>query len=411
MVGPAMHAADAPSARTVGAPVLSRAAASDPPRASNPRKGLACQDLQPERSRPPSHQAPTVREKLGHVPALDGLRGVAIAAVLGFHFLHLPGGFFGVDLFFVLSGFLITTLLLEEHAVSGYISFRRFYGRRARRLLPALSVVLVLSLLLAAAMFAVGNAASSRFELEGIAACAFYVANLFPMLGHGLPQQLTPMWSLAQEEQFYFVWPALFAFCFRGRPKRLAVALLLIGVAIVVWRAVLVAHGTSPARVYYGPDAHFDGLVFGAALAAARFAGLPTELSRFGPAKAAGPVALIGFVASVSLFHDGTSMAYALGFPAVEAAAVALIVAAVDGAAPLLSWGPVVWLGSISYGVYVWMGMVMLFFGLGPVQMLIAVCAGWASTQWIERPFRRQRARFEPTAVASTAAAVATGAP
>src|SRR5712691_9865962 len=96
-----------------------------------------------------SQRSPNV-QRLGYVPALDGLRGIAILAVLGYHFFGLRAGFFGVDLFFVLSGFLITTLLLEEHSSSGAISFRRFYERRARRLLPALGTVLLFSLLVAA---------------------------------------------------------------------------------------------------------------------------------------------------------------------------------------------------------------------------------------------------------------------
>src|SRR5712671_6272444 len=114
--------------------------------------------------------------RLGYVPALDGVRGIAILAVIGNHFLGLSGGFFGVDVFFVLSGFLITTLLLEEHAASGGISFRRFYERRARRLLPALGVLLLFVGLLGISVgwFVIGELASGLF----------YATNIVRAIGH-----------------------------------------------------------------------------------------------------------------------------------------------------------------------------------------------------------------------------------
>ncbi|HJU37756.1 MAG TPA: acyltransferase [Gaiellaceae bacterium] len=147
--------------------------------------------------------------RLGYVPALDGIRGLAILLVVAYHFLGLPGGFYGVDLFFVLSGFLITTLLLEERAATGRVSLRAFYLRRARRLLPALGAVLAFTCLLAALAFATGEHGSGRRLAEGVAVCLFYSANVFRMLGHALPLNLTPMWSLAEEEQLGAVLPRL----------------------------------------------------------------------------------------------------------------------------------------------------------------------------------------------------------
>jgi peptidoglycan/LPS O-acetylase OafA/YrhL len=323
--------------------------------------------------------------RLGHVPALDGIRGLAIIAVVAYHFLGLPGGFFGVDLFFVLSGFLITTLLLEEREATGRVSLRSFYARRARRLLPALGGVLAFTALLGGLAFAVGQNAMGVLSFEGIAACAVFGANIVRMAGGSLPLELTPLWSLAQEEQFYLVWPAALGMLHRGRPKRLAAALVGCALAVIAWRAFLVVqHGFTP-RVHYGPDTRCDGLLIGAALAAARSAGL----LRIHVSAAWAWAALVAF-AGATLVHAGP-VAYALVLPAVAVVAVLLIVTAVDGSR-LLAWRPLVWTGSISYGIYVWQATVFLFGGRGIVPAIASVGAGWASTRWIERRFRLRRA-------------------
>lgn len=331
-------------------------------------------------------------KKLGHVPALDGIRGVAIAAVVAYHFFDLPGGFFGVDLFFVLSGFLITTLLLEEQTRFGRVSLRGFYVRRARRLLPAAACVFIVTAIFAELASRAGDRQAGRVGAEGIAACVFYVANIFRMLGHRLPTELTPMWSLAQEEQFYLLWPALLIVaCRRGiQPRRLAVVLGGMAVTVMMWRMALVLHGGANGRVYFGPDTRCDGLFAGSALAAARFAGMRLPRARW-----LGLVALAGFVMLTAFSHGSTVFAYAAGFPLVALAGVALIVAALGSGARLLEWRPVVWLGSISYGLYVWQATVVTHFGTGTA-IVFAVLAGWASTRLIEQPFRRKRAERAP---------------
>jgi hypothetical protein len=143
--------------------------------------------------------------------------------VLAYHFLGLPGGFYGVDLFFVLSGFLITTLLLQERTTTGRVSFGAFYARRARRLLPALVAVLGVACFMALVPPAGSGPGYGRFAIEGVLACLLYAANVFRMFGHLLPINLTPMWSLAEEEQFYFLWPALFVLLSRRLDARCAV--------------------------------------------------------------------------------------------------------------------------------------------------------------------------------------------
>jgi hypothetical protein len=207
-------------------------------------------------------------KRLGYAPALDGLRGVAIALVMLHHADVLPGGYIGVDVFFVLSGFLITTLLLEERAAQGRISLRGFYRRRARRILPAL-ITLLLGYLVVVAL--AGGSGIRAVALGGFftgnAVQAF--ANPNPLAQNGLG--LAHLWSLAEEEQFYLLWPVVLILL--ARTRRLIPALATILAVALVWRGVLAAEGASFYRIYYGPDTHADGLLAGALLAALRWRG------------------------------------------------------------------------------------------------------------------------------------------
>ena len=326
---------------------------------------------------------------------------MAILLVLAYHFLGLPGGFYGVDLFFVLSGFLITTLLLEERASTGRVSFGAFYARRARRLLPALLAVLGVACFMAAVPPAGSGPGFGRLAIEGVLACLFYAANIFRMLGHLLPINLTPMWSLAEEEQFYFLWPALFVlFSRRLSPGRLAALLIALAIAVSAWRAGVTLTDGATGRVYFGPDMRCSGLLLGSALAAARAAGL-----RF-PRIPLASLAALAAIGALAVFAHGSSVfAYAAGFPLAELAGIVLILAAL-GESRVLALPPLVWVGSISYGVYVWMATVALFDRNGVTPLLLAVGAGWLSTRLIERPFRRRRER-RATAVGPVAAEAA----
>src|SRR5262249_25897924 len=147
-----------------------------------------------------------VGERLGYRPALDGVRALAITGVVLAHaYRWPPGGGFGVDLFFVLSGFLITTLLLEEHAAHGRISLVDFYRRRAFRLLPALYTLLLVYL----AIVVVRGEFTEWFRPLSALAAFFYATNLVEATGWGIDGPVRHLWSLAAEEQFYFVWPLL----------------------------------------------------------------------------------------------------------------------------------------------------------------------------------------------------------
>jgi peptidoglycan/LPS O-acetylase OafA/YrhL len=339
--------------------------------------------------------------QLGHVPALDGLRGVAIALVFAHHFFALKGGFYGVDVFFVLSGFLITTLLLDERARHGTVSLRRFYGRRARRLLPALGALLAFSTVLA---FGVGAHAWAR--AEGIVTTIFYTNNFDFLFRHRLPGELTQNWSLSEEEQFYVIWPTLLLLMLRRGigVRKLASLLLAAAVALALWRTILVLEFGVSDHVYFGPDTRMDGLVLGCALAAARHARILSDgnMRRIGRLF---PVGLAAIAASSFAFSKTVPIAYTLGLPVVEVASAMLIIAALAGSASSLALRPLVWIGTISYSLYLWLGFGALV-GANAQGALAALLAAVVTYRFVERPFRhRSVADLEPAASLSPAAA------
>ena len=317
--------------------------------------------------------------RLGHVPALDGLRGVAILLVVSVHFTGVPkGGGLGVDLFFVLSGFLITTLLLEERERDGRIRIRAFYERRARRLLPALAVLLFAFLAI--------DAAQGRNGLSQVADYGLYAGNAYeafvssistPSLG------LVHLWSLAQEEQFYLLWPLAFLLAVRSsRPARWLAALFAL---LVCYRIALVAHGAPMFRIDRGPDTQTEPLVAGCLIAFLRYQGL-----RWRPPPYLTVVAMATFVFGAVDF---------LGWymrPLCEGAAAVLILAAVGDPefARLVSWGWLRWSGRISYSLYLWHYVILWAFGWHERLLALAVSflVAWLSYRYVERPFRRRRA-------------------
>ena len=227
----------------------------------------------------PRPSPPTARTgSLVRMPGLDGVRAVAVAAVLIFHAdpTWLPGGFLGVDVFFTLSGFLITSLLLTELEARGGIRFGRFYQHRAKRLLPAMVAVLIVSSLLA---ITVAQDAAARLR-DDVVASAFYVTNWWYVAhgtsyfdGIGRPPLLQHLWSLAVEEQFYLVWPLILYVLWRvGRVRAVrfgAMAGVLASTAWMGWIAVRdgIPAVTDSGRVYFGTDTHAMTLLAGAVLA------------------------------------------------------------------------------------------------------------------------------------------------
>ncbi len=231
-------------------------------------------------------QSPTVHERGGkeerglrlpHLPGLDGLRALAVIAVLLYHadLKWIPGGFLGVEIFFVISGYLITSLLLAEWRLRGRIDLKAFWLRRARRLLPALYLLLVVTLAFAV-VFLPGEVAGLRSDALGAFA---YVTNWYQILGHqsyfqsvGRPSLLKHLWSLAVEEQFYLLWPLLFtagmsAGAARWRRHRMLVFIIVGAAASALLMAFLYDPNVDPSRIYYGTDTRASGLLIGAALA------------------------------------------------------------------------------------------------------------------------------------------------
>ncbi|MBM3675002.1 MAG: acyltransferase [Actinobacteria bacterium] len=346
-----------------------------------------------------------------HVPALDGLRGLAVAAVLLFHAGHLDGGYLGVDLFFVLSGFLITTLLLVEVEESGRVRLGGFWARRARRLLPALAGVLV-----GVSLYALLVAEPS--ELDRIRAEAFatvaYAANWRAVFtGHDYwslfqtPSPLEHTWSLAIEEQFYVVWPlvivGLLAWWKRSTPK--AVLAVAIALAAVSTSLMVALHDPqNPSRVYYGTDTRAAAVLYGAALASALVIWGPVRTRRARRALDAGGLAGAALLALAWFGLDGSSSTlYHGGFVICGLAATVVIAAAVHPEAGVVSralgWRPLCLLGLVSYGVYLWHWPVFLVIdanrtGLTGWWLFAARCAvtgliAVASYLLLEMPVRR----------------------
>ena len=309
--------------------------------------------------------------------------------VVASHYYGWPaGGRRGVDLFFVLSGFLISSLLLEERQATGTVTLRRFYARRARRLLPALAAVVAFYLVVSAVRGIDATGSVARYALYvGNVYQAFWVDGAQPELNG-----LTHLWSLAQEEQFYLLWPIAFLVVARAR-RPLAWLVALTGM-LIVYRLALIGFdsGLTSRRLYFSPDTHSNGLLLGCCLAFYRRRRLIAPSRRLVAAALAVAVACVVLLPSLVMF---------------EFAAVVLVAAAAaEGRAPrLLAARPLVWIGGISYSLYLWHPVVLwtLDRHSRPLGLLLSLSAAYASTRWIERPFRsraRSRDGDAPAAVA-----------
>jgi peptidoglycan/LPS O-acetylase OafA/YrhL len=320
-----------------------------------------------------AHYAPAVHEadpelmpprrRLGRTPQLDGLRGLAVLVVVVFHAngvltplrtQYLPNGFLGVDLFFVLSGFLITALLIGEHDRKQSISFGRFYRRRAMRLLPAL-----LLLLLAHGIYVLIVGADRSLELDTDLAAVFYYMNWWVVAGRAINSDLGHLWTLSIEEQFYLVWPlALLGLLLLLRAVRrlsVIVAILLVGIGgAVLLRIFLWNAGTPAIQIYIRTDARADSLLIGAMLA---ILWAHDKLPKRGLAVAA--TLATAFVVVILTRPIGLRVPffYYGGYTAVAFAFAVIILAALESqwfGNVVLRLGPLCAIGIVSYSLYLW---------------------------------------------------------
>jgi peptidoglycan/LPS O-acetylase OafA/YrhL len=350
----------------------------------------------------------------GRLAGLDGLRALAILAVLVFHLdpSWLPGGFLGVDVFFVVSGFLITTLLVRERVTGGRIDLPGFWSRRARRLLPALLVCVPASVLLARL-----SEGDLLVGIERQVLGAFTFTSNWLEIGAGSdyfaatsPQLLMNLWSLAVEEQFYLLWPlaVLGLLALTRRPEVRAASAL--GLAVV--SAALMAlrlNPDSPTRVYYGTDTHVMGLMLGAALAfvyAAPHRAWTTSTWWAEHRRQVAAAALVTLLGLMALGGEDSALTFRGGILLASVATTALVLVVVERPGrlrALLELPPARWIGARSYGIYLWHWPVFLVIGQdlpvapgGPTYLLtrlwcvvVTFVVADLSYRFVETPVRR----------------------
>ena len=400
--------------------------------------------------------APT-ESPAARLSGLDGLRAIAVTLVVAYHLFPpalLPGGFIGVDVFFVISGFLITTLLLREHDATGSIRLGRFWTRRARRLIPALVLVVAVCSSLA---WLIGGDVLSRLGAQVLGAATFSY-NWLSIAGGGgyfaasTPELFRNFWSLAVEEQFYVVWPLVLPLLLLLPRTWLRVAAVAtLGAASAAWMATVVSRGGDLTRAYFGTDTHAFGLLLGVALAfvltplltrpaAARV----PELSGIVPAgvdlapgwriilpphapkrtatrphwvdtaaarRVVGTVGVLAVAGIVVLASFGPADSIAT-FPGVLLGASVLTALAIAAGVWPGSWfgrgidaGPLRWVGDRSYGIYLWHWPLLVLavaayqgtsplagvpWWMGMAVLAATVAASELSYQFVELPVRRR---------------------
>jgi peptidoglycan/LPS O-acetylase OafA/YrhL len=353
------------------------------------------------------------------MPGLDGLRAIAVLAVIAFHlgFDWAPGGLLGVGIFFTLSGYLITDILLSQLARRGHIRLGRFWLARARRLLPALFLMLVV---VVAWVTIFGPAQPQQFR-DAVVASALYVSNWQLIFGDvsyfarfAPPGPLNHLWSLAIEEQFYIVWPFMLLIGVKlvreaplpsGVRPRLAVATLALAIASAILMAVLYHPSLDPSRVYDGTATRASELLFGAALA---MVWPSRKLSRRigdGARNTLDGLGALGLLAIALMIWQSdqySSFLYRGGFVLLSIATVLVVAALAHPACrlgPILGWKPLRWIGVRSYGLYLWHFPIIVLTtpggvanGAEPLRELLQVVAIFAaaalSWKYVEEPVR-----------------------
>jgi peptidoglycan/LPS O-acetylase OafA/YrhL len=348
---------------------------------------------------------------LPHLTALDGLRGLAVMAVILYHFVPwlMPGGFLGVDAFFVVSGFLIARLLVRDLGVHGNVRLGRFWGRRVRRLLPA--ALTTIFIVMCAALL-LSSAVQLHDLRDQLIASVLYGANWMLIAGKTsyfatlqAPSPLIHMWSLAVEEQFYLVFPLVLVVCGRWLRSgwKLTAGVLVVGALASTALMAVLYHGGDPSRIYYGTDTHAMGLLLGAALGVMSLA---PGLDGWGwPLRVTNVAALFAFAAvlfAMASTHQESAWLYQGGFLVFSALCCVVIWsvahARTTGLARLLSVPVLVAIGLRSYALYLWHWPVRVFidtdntgltgYQLTMLRTVVLVLLAEASYQLVERAFR-----------------------
>ena len=352
-----------------------------------------------------------------YIPAIDGLRAIAVIAVLLYHLGldWIPGGFLGVDLFFVISGYVITRLLLDSIEISGGLDLRAFYLARLRRLLPALLFMLI-STALAVGIWAPDTIKrfliDTPFALTGSMNWWLVGRHLDYFEAIGRPPLLQHTWSLAVEAQFYLIWPLILLLILRffGK-KRVAIASLAIaafsGVALMVVSYSLdAAEASKVSHIYFGTDTHSIGLFLGAALAVSWVPqNFKVEVSKKAQdfIDGIGVFGFLGILGAFLLIDESNPALYKIAFPLAGIFGAAIITSVVHPAsrfAPILQNKVLLWIGERSYAIYLWhwvifqvtrpnMDLAGQTWALYALIILIVLALADISLRYIELPVRR----------------------
>jgi peptidoglycan/LPS O-acetylase OafA/YrhL len=355
-----------------------------------------------------------------HIPAIDGLRAIAVTAVIFYHlgFQWIPGGFLGVDLFFVISGYVITRLLLDSIARSGGLDLRGFYKARARRLLPPMVFMIVVTAFYIS-IWAQDSVkrflTDTPFALTGAMNwwLVFKEQDYFEAIGR--PPLLQHTWSLAVETQFYLIWPVLLLIILKRFGKKVipvaALAIALIsGTALFLVSLQLDATSTV-SHVYFGTDTHSIGLFLGAALAVSW---IPQNFKSEVSNKAQnfidfiGVFGLVGILGSFLLIDESSPTAYKIAFPLAAIFGAAIITSIVHPAsrfAPILQNRVLLWIGERSYAIYLWHWVVFQItrprvdidgedWALITLRILVVLALADISLKLVELPIRSGKVEY-----------------
>jgi peptidoglycan/LPS O-acetylase OafA/YrhL len=357
-----------------------------------------------------------------YIPAIDGLRALAVIAVMFYHlgFTWIPGGFLGVDLFFVISGYVITRLLLDSIAQSGGLDLRGFYLARARRLLPAL-LFTVITTTIAIGIWAPDTikrfVTDMPFALTGTMNWWLVAREQDYFESIGRPPLLQHTWSLAVEAQFYLVWPLILYFILKKLGKnRIPFAALLIAAAsgitlLIVSLSLDASNSSDVSHIYFGTDTHSIGLFLGAALAVSWIPqNFTTTLTKQAQnfIDGVGVFGFIGILATFLFIDESDPTLYKIAFPLAAIFGAAIIMSVVHPAsrfAPILENPVLLWIGQRSYAIYLWHWIIFQVtrptvdlagqtWALYSLRILIVFALADISLRYVEIPIRRGALKY-----------------